>query len=151
MRQLSELRGHGPAFDQLYRRRCDCVIEALQVSPSGSRIDAAEDPACLLYILPRSNLLSRLNEIVEPDDTAGDEKVRQKPFGVRFSGGLSDRAKDCDDVNTLVLSTLTIPAAAMRIAVHVQPMNLATQWARLVFISEVALLQEIRYAVFDCV
>ena len=140
MRQLSEFRGHRPVFCQLYRHRRDRLLESLQVAAGGSRVDAAEDPACLLHIFPPVNLSGRLGEMVEPDDTAGDEKVRQQPFGVRHSGRVRLRAIDRDNAYAQVLSGVTLPVAAMRIGVHVQPMDLATQRARFVFISEVAML-----------
>jgi len=151
LRQLSELRGYRPAFCQSERHRRDRLLKAFQVGVGGSRVDAAEDPACFLHTLPGLNLFGRLSEVVESDDTAGDQEIRQKPLRVWHSGRVSLPTIDRDNENAPVLSGVTVAVAAMRIGMHLQAMDLATQRTRLVFISDVALLQEIRYVVFDCV
>ena len=61
------------------------------------------------------------------DVTFGDRKLRQHPPGVLSSELLGALADDRDDENALVSAFLRVADFALRIAVHLKGMDLATQ------------------------
>ena len=134
-----------------YLNRCAgrCPLQPLHVDGRGPRINAADPLTDLPQRPPACRLPAGLYQAVQSYQAPWDEKPRKKPSGVGLTSCLRRRTADRDNPYELVLSGLRVAVTALRVAVHVQSMDLSTQRAGLAKETVVAFLLEFGYAVFD--
>ena len=120
------------------------------MSTSGPRVNTAKNTTGVFDGAFVCFYPCRFKQVVEANDAAGYQKIREKPLRIGFSCRSSGWTYDRDNPNTRILSAFPISVASPRISMYMKLMDFSTQRARLLFESEMTFLQEFGYAIFDC-
>jgi hypothetical protein len=112
-----------------------------------SVINTPEYPAQLFISGTRLSSLVRLFQVIEPDDTPGNQEIRQQPLRVLLPRRPRVLAPDDYHPNPLVALTLPVAYTATGVAVDTHRMNLLAQRAPLLLKSEMTSCYKIEYVI----
>ena len=123
LRQIAQFGAHRTSLSKREGSRFECFLVAKQVSSYGSIIKTAEDRAQPIGVGTRSPCLVGLLDMIEPNDTSGNQELREQPRRVRFVRRSSGLTPDHYDEDRLVAPPIPIPHPALHVGMDTQPMD----------------------------